>query len=171
MTNIERAVAALAVPSPSPWQRYRRRVSSVVGFLAPLVVAAVLIPERGSYATPAAALTMVVVVTGVAVVGPRVAGLIASLSAALWFDLFLTHPYGRLTIDRGPELETTIAHVRRGPAHHRGRRAQPPVLGGGARGQPVRRHHPRRGRAGRHGRGHGGGPRAHAARRSPICCT
>jgi Domain of unknown function (DUF4118) len=107
--NFERAVAAVAVPSPSLWQRYRRRVSTGVALVAPLVVAASLISVRGSYATSAAALTMVVVVTGVAVVGPRSAGLVASLSAALWFDLFLTHPYGRLTIDRGPELETTIA--------------------------------------------------------------
>lgn len=109
MTAADKSKALALVPRPNLWRRSRRWVSTVVGIVAPLAVAAALIPVRGVYAAPAAALTLVVVVAAVAVVGPRHAGVLASLSAALWFDLFLTHPYERLTISHGPELETTIA--------------------------------------------------------------
>ena len=105
----EKSLSLALVPRPTAWRQIRRWMSTVAGVVAPLAVAVVLIPVRGNYAAPAAALTLVVVVAAVAVVGPRRAGVVASLSSALWFDLFLTHPYERLTISHGPELETTIA--------------------------------------------------------------
>ncbi len=109
MTTSENASTLALVPRPTVWRRYQGRMSTVAGVIAPLAVASALIPVRGDYASPAAALTLVVVVAAAAVVGPRSAGVLASLSAALWFDLFLTRPYERLTISHGPELETTIA--------------------------------------------------------------
>jgi hypothetical protein len=81
----------------------------VGGAVGPLIVAAILVPFRGSFASTAAALTMVIVVVAVAVSGTRLAGIVASASAALWFDFFLTQPYDRFAISHRPDLETTIA--------------------------------------------------------------
>ncbi len=75
----------------------------------PLAVAAVLVPFRGTFAGTAAALVMVIVIVAVAVSGNRLAGVVASASAALWFDFFLTRPYDRFAISHRPDLETTIA--------------------------------------------------------------
>jgi hypothetical protein len=88
---------------------YRNRLAVGGAMIAPLIVAAVLVPFRGSFAGTAAALVMVIVIVGVAVTGSRVAGVVASVSAALWFDFFLTRPYERFTISHRPDLETTIA--------------------------------------------------------------
>lgn len=87
------------------------RLTAVAAFAAPVAVAAVLVPFRGTFANSAAALTVVAVVAVVAVTGNRVTGVIASLSAAIWFDFFLTVPYDRFTISRRPDLEVTIAIV------------------------------------------------------------
>jgi hypothetical protein len=89
--------------------RYRTRWAAGAGAVAPLVVAAVLVPFRSSFASTASALSMVIVIAAVAVSGARVAGVVASVSSALWFDFFLTRPYERFTISHRPDLETTIA--------------------------------------------------------------
>ncbi|MFI5036217.1 MAG: DUF4118 domain-containing protein [Acidimicrobiales bacterium] len=103
------ARASAAVRRTPPWRRYRRRATVIAALVLPLVVAAALTAVRGSYATPAGALTMIVVVAAVAVAGPRSAGVLASASSALWFDFFLTRPYLRFTISHRPDLETTVA--------------------------------------------------------------
>jgi hypothetical protein len=87
----------------------RNRVSVVAALTGPVVVGAVLVPFRSSYASTAAALTMVAVIALLAVLGNRVAGVVASISGALWFDFFLTRPYDRFAISHRPDLETTIA--------------------------------------------------------------
>jgi K+-sensing histidine kinase KdpD len=89
--------------------RYRNRLSVMGGAVTPLVVAAVLVPFRGTFAGTAAALVMVIVIVAIAVSGTRIAGVVASVSSALWFDFFLTRPYERFTIEQRPDLETTIA--------------------------------------------------------------
>jgi hypothetical protein len=38
----------------------------------------------------------------------RLAGVLAALSAAVWFDFFLTQPYERFTITRRTDIETTV---------------------------------------------------------------
>ena len=88
---------------------YRNRLAIAAAVFGPIVVAAVLVPFRGTFANTAAALTMVIVIVAVAVIGPRPAGIVASASAALWFDFFLTSPYDRFAISHRPDLETTIA--------------------------------------------------------------
>lgn len=93
----------------SRWDRFHNRLAITVAFVAPLVVAVVLAPLRGYFANSAAALTMVAVIELVAVVGNRSAGVIATLSAVVWFDYFLTTPYLRLTINRRPDIETAIS--------------------------------------------------------------
>jgi hypothetical protein len=89
--------------------RYRNRLAIIGGFVGPLIVAALLVPFRGTFANTAAALTMVIVIVAVAVSGTRTAGVVASASAALWFDFLLTQPYDRFAISHRPDLETTIA--------------------------------------------------------------
>jgi hypothetical protein len=91
--------------------KYRNRVAVSAGAVAPLAVAAVLVPFRGTFSNSAAALVMVGVIVAVAVVGNRIAGIVTSASSAIWFDFFLTPPYDRLTISHRPDLETTIAIV------------------------------------------------------------
>ena len=73
-----------------------------------MLVAAALTPWRETVARTDAALVLVLVVVAVAANGFRVAGLAAAASAALWFDVFLTQPYGRLTIADPADVETTV---------------------------------------------------------------
>jgi hypothetical protein len=89
--------------------RNRSRLAVLSGVAAPLAVAALIVPFRGTFASTAAALVLVIVIVTVAVAGNRLAGVVASASAALWFDFFLTRPYDRFAISHRPDLETTIA--------------------------------------------------------------
>ena len=86
----------------------RDRLAVLGGLAAPLALAAVLVPFRASFPDTDAALAMVVVVVAVAANGDRVAGVLAAVSTAVWFDFFLTEPYERLTITRRTDIETTV---------------------------------------------------------------
>ncbi len=90
-------------------QKNRQRVMFALALVAPLAVAAILVPFRGSFASAAAGLILVVVIVAVAAGGNRVTGFVASVSAALWFDFFLTTPYDRFVINQRPEIETTVS--------------------------------------------------------------
>jgi hypothetical protein len=90
-------------------REYRLRLAVAAAFVVPLGVAAVLVPYRASFANTAAALVLVAFIFAVAVVGNRVAGVVASVSSALWFDFFLTPPYNRFAISHRPDIETTIS--------------------------------------------------------------
>ncbi|GAA3812535.1 DUF4118 domain-containing protein [Streptomyces chiangmaiensis] len=74
---------------------------------APLVVALALAPFRTHVTSANLALILVVVVVAVAALGSRTAGVLAALSAAAWFDFFLTRPYQRFTISHGDDITTT----------------------------------------------------------------
>jgi signal transduction histidine kinase len=67
-----------------------------------------LAPFRASFPKVDAVLVLMLVVVAVAANGNRVAGVLASLSAAVWFDFFLTEPYDQFTISRRADIETTI---------------------------------------------------------------
>jgi K+-sensing histidine kinase KdpD len=86
----------------------RDRIAVLAGLAAPLALAAILVPFRGGFANTDAALALLFVVVAVAANGYRPAGLIAAISAAAWFDYFLTRPYQRFTITGRVDLETTI---------------------------------------------------------------
>lgn len=86
----------------------RDRVAIVAAVVAPLAVTAVLVPFRTTFANANAALVLVVVVVAVAAVGNRLAGAVAALSAAAWFDLFLTRPYERFTITRSADVTAAV---------------------------------------------------------------
>lgn len=81
----------------------------VAGFVLPLVLAALLVPFRTDFADAAASLVLIAGVTLVAIVGTRTAGYVASVSASLWFDFFLTRPYEQLTINHAPDVEITVS--------------------------------------------------------------
>jgi hypothetical protein len=99
----------LAHPTFERLMRRRAALSLVGAVVVPFAVGLALVPLRGTFANAAAALTMVAVIAAVAVAGNRVTGVVASFSAAIWFDFYLTPPYLRLTISHRPDLETTIA--------------------------------------------------------------
>jgi hypothetical protein len=80
----------------------------VAAVLAPLMLAAILLPWRGSWPNTNVALLLVVVVVAVACAGNRVAGALAAISAAAWFDFFYTVPYDRLTISHSADVTTFV---------------------------------------------------------------
>ena len=86
----------------------RDRVAVVVAVAAPLALAAILVPFRASFPNTDAALAMLLLVVAVAANGDRLAGILAAVSVAVWFDFFLTRPYERFTITRRTDIETTI---------------------------------------------------------------
>jgi hypothetical protein len=75
---------------------------------APLAAAAVLLPFRASWSNTNAAMLLVVMVVTVAAAGNRHAGALAAAGAAVWFDLFFTLPYYRLTIRSSDDLTTAV---------------------------------------------------------------
>jgi len=91
------------------WRMSRRDgVAMLAGVVAPLALAALVIPFRGGSPNTGAALALILVVVAVAANGYRPAGYLAAVSAAAWFDFFLTRPYERFTITRREDIETTL---------------------------------------------------------------
>jgi K+-sensing histidine kinase KdpD len=86
----------------------RDRVAVLAALGAPLALAAILVPFRSSVANTEAALAMILVVVAVAANGDRLAGILAAVSAAVWFDFFLTQPYERFSITGRTDIETTV---------------------------------------------------------------
>ncbi|PYC77697.1 histidine kinase [Streptomyces tateyamensis] len=76
---------------------------------APVALCALLLPWRDRIPNLDPALLLVVVVVGVAALGSRVAGALAAVGAAGWFDFFFTRPYQQFAIGRPGDL--TVAGV------------------------------------------------------------
>ncbi|MGW0959695.1 DUF4118 domain-containing protein [Streptomyces gelaticus] len=76
--------------------------------VCPPAVAAFLVPFRTDLTSTNAALILVVVVVAIAAIGNRMAGALAVLSAAVWFDFFLTVPYQRFAIDKRDDIQTAV---------------------------------------------------------------
>ncbi len=87
---------------------YRDQLALVAAVVLPLGVAALLVPFRANFANTASALILVAVIVAVAALGNRFSGFVATLSATLWFDYFLTQPYQRLAITHRPDVETAV---------------------------------------------------------------
>jgi len=66
------------------------------------------VPFRASFPNTDAALALILVIVAVAAFGSRLAGILAAVSAAVWFDFFLTRPYERFSITRAADIETTV---------------------------------------------------------------
>jgi K+-sensing histidine kinase KdpD len=86
----------------------RDRLAVLAALAAPLALAAVLVPFRASFPNTDAALALVLVVVAVAANGYRLAGVLAAVSTAVWFDFFLTQPYERFSITHRTDIETTV---------------------------------------------------------------
>lgn len=86
----------------------RDRAAFALALAAPVAVAAILLPLRAHWPNTNVALILVVVVVGVAVIGNRVAGALAAVWAALWFDFFFTVPYDRFSIRSSTDVTTFV---------------------------------------------------------------
>jgi K+-sensing histidine kinase KdpD len=84
------------------------RLAVLAGIAGPLVLTAALVPFRSSFANTDAALALVLLIVAVAAAGYRAAGVLAAISAAAWYDFFLTRPYEQFTINRAADIETTV---------------------------------------------------------------
>jgi hypothetical protein len=91
------------------FQENRSLIATLCALGLPPAISAALVPVRTSFALPASALVLVLVVVVVALFGSRFAGVVAALSAAAWFDFFLTKPYETFNITYTPDLQTEIA--------------------------------------------------------------
>jgi Domain of unknown function (DUF4118) len=90
--------------------RYMNRDTAAIAaaLAVPLAAAAILLPWRSSWPNTNVALLLVVTVVAVAVSGSRVAGALAALSAAVWFDFFFTVPYDRFSIAHSSDVTTFV---------------------------------------------------------------
>lgn len=86
----------------------RDRLALIVALLAPFAVSVALVPFRDRFANTDVALVLVVVIVAVAANGYRLAGILAALSAGVWFDFFFTRPYQRFSIDDRSDIETLV---------------------------------------------------------------
>jgi len=86
----------------------RDRLAIIASLLAPPAVAAVLVPLRTHVSSTDIALILVVVIVAVSALGNRLAGAIAALSAAVWFDFFITRPYERFSISKSADIRTAV---------------------------------------------------------------
>jgi len=94
--------------SRAPARLSRDRLAVLAAMVVPLALAAILVPFRSSIPNTDAALVLVLVVVAVAANGYRLAGILAAVSVAVWFDFFLTQPYERFSITRRDDIETTV---------------------------------------------------------------
>ena len=81
----------------------RDQIALVAAVVLPLGVAAMLVPFRSSFSNTASALLLVAVIVAVAALGNRISKFVATISATVCFDYFLTRPYERLAefVDAG----------------------------------------------------------------------
>ena len=84
----------------------RDRLAIAAAVAVPLAGAAILLPWRSSWPNTNVALLLVVTVVAVAAGGNRVAGALAAVSAAAWFDFFFTVPYERFSIAHSSDVTT-----------------------------------------------------------------
>ena len=96
----------LGVPAMTDRFLTRDRAALAAALAAPLAAAAILLPFRASWSNTNVALLLVVVVVAVAAIGSRLAGALAAVLAAVWFDFFFTLPYYRLTIRSSSDVTT-----------------------------------------------------------------
>ncbi|MFI8917298.1 DUF4118 domain-containing protein [Streptomyces sp. NPDC053513] len=80
----------------------------VAGLVGPFLTALILLPLRASVTHTNLALLLVVVVVAVSALGNRLAGALAALSAAAWFDFFHTAPYQSFHIQDRADVETAV---------------------------------------------------------------
>jgi K+-sensing histidine kinase KdpD len=102
--------AAAGAARSGAGRRYAPRdLSALASAVAgPLAASGVLLPFRAGWSNTNVALMLVVVVVAVAAAGNRLAGALAAVGAAVWFDFFFTLPYYRLTIRSSDDVTTAV---------------------------------------------------------------
>jgi hypothetical protein len=93
--------------TPRTWP-VRDRLALAAALAAPFLVALALVPFRTALSHANAALVLVVAVVAVAALGSRTAGAVGALSAAAWYDFFLTRPYQSFDITASADIETAV---------------------------------------------------------------
>lgn len=93
------------------WATRHRGLILGAAVLAPLVASALMSTLRDSLENTNAALVLVLLVVAAASTGIRLAGVLAALSSAVWFDFFLTAPYLAFAIIDRTDIETTVLLV------------------------------------------------------------
>ena len=88
-----------------------RPVVRVAAVAMPLLSCAVLSLVRDQVTAASSVLVLVMWVVAAAATGDRVAGVLAALSGAVWFDFFLTQPYLRFTINDSDDVEAVALLV------------------------------------------------------------
>ena len=83
----------------------------VAATMLPIVTCAILAAFRESIPAASAVLVLVLWVVAAAATGDRAAGLLASVSAAVAFDFFLTEPYQRFTIEDPDDIQVAVLLV------------------------------------------------------------
>ena len=86
----------------------RDRAAIAAALAVPLLAIAILLPFRASWSNTNVALLLVVVVVAVAALGNRLAGGLAAVWTAVWFDFFFTVPYDRFTIRTSSDVTTFV---------------------------------------------------------------
>jgi hypothetical protein len=86
----------------------RRVVLVLLAVVVPVGAVAALVPFRESVASANLALVLVTVVLLMAIVGGRVAGIIAAVTTALAFDLLLTRPFNSFQIATSADVQTFV---------------------------------------------------------------
>lgn len=84
------------------------QASIALAGLAPILVAALLVPVRGAVGVADLALVLMAVVVLGALAGGRAAGAVAALTATLSLDFFLTQPYLTLRMASRDDIETAV---------------------------------------------------------------
>ncbi|WP_329404005.1 DUF4118 domain-containing protein [Streptomyces virginiae] len=88
--------------------RPQDRAVLLAALVVPFSVALALVPFRTGLSATNEALIMVVAVVAVAALGTRAVGAPAALSAAAWFDFFLTGSHQQFAIADGDEIRTAV---------------------------------------------------------------
>jgi hypothetical protein len=86
----------------------RDRLAIAAAVVAPLAVSAMLLPVRGSLSRADVVLILVLVIVAVAANGHRLAGALAALSAAVWFDFFFTQPQHSFAITNAADVRSAV---------------------------------------------------------------
>ena len=90
------------------WYREHRMIVRLLAVVIPLLAAAGLYLIPDVVAKSAAALVLVLIVVAAASTGDRLSGMIAAVSAAVGFDVFLIQPYLTLRIDSAEDVELAV---------------------------------------------------------------
>lgn len=98
------------------WLDRNRTWFLLVAAVIPAVVAGLLALVRDHLSAATTVLVLVLVIVAVSATGDRMAGLTASVSSGIFFDLLLTQPYGNLAISDPNDVEAFVLLVAVGVA-------------------------------------------------------